>query len=103
MPSAEHQSEPVGAIESGPRWMIQLIGFYKLDEARAFAEARGLRGNAWTLESRYQNRPWYSVLTGDYTDRADALAAVGALPGALRSLDPIVRRLDSTDDLRPLD
>ena len=86
-----------------PRWMIQLIGFQSLDRAFEFAASYGLAGRAWTLTGRWRGQPWYSVLIEPHTDRAAVAAAFDALPSALRTLDPLIRRLEAGTRLEPID
>ena len=86
-----------------PGWMIQLIGFQSLDSAFEFAASYGLAGRAWTLTGRWRDQPWYSVLIEPHTDRTAVTAAFDALPSALRTLEPLVRRLETGTRLEPID
>ena len=86
---------------AAPRWMIQLIGFFEADQARAFTAANGIAESAWLRMSRYRGRNWHTVLTGDFPDRASALAAIDSLPAALGELRPIARLLPAGTRLEP--
>jgi septal ring-binding cell division protein DamX len=81
--------------------MIQLIGFFEPDQARAFTAANGIDESAWMRTSRYRGRNWHTVLIGDYPDRAAALGAIDALPPSLRELRPIARLLPVGTRLEP--
>lgn len=90
-------------VLDAPRWMVQLIGFHGQDSVREFVAARGIAGEAWTVQGSYRGRPWYRVLVGDYADRAAAAAAIDALPPKMRALEPIVRLLEPGTQLEPTD
>jgi len=111
--STESRPEPAEVASAGateaplvpekPRWMIQLIGYHQMDSVRAFVAENDLEGNAWTRVGRFRGRPWYTVLTGDYPDRDAAVAAINALPPALRRLSPIARRVEPGEALQPIE
>ena len=50
------------------------------NRANIVAAARGLTGRYWIMETRYNNRPWYILLSGDYPTRDAAQAAARRIP-----------------------
>ncbi len=55
------------------------------------------------FETRFQERPWFVVVVGNYPHRAAASAAISQLPEQLRELSPWIRPLsDIQADIRAL-
>lgn len=72
-------------------WTVQLIGSHDLDKINSFREQ-------YTLEmKRYRKlrdtKQWYVLVYGDFASKADAQAAVAALPSRLQRLQPWVRKV----------
>lgn len=56
--------------------------------------ARGLTGRYWVLETRYNNRPWYVLISGDYPTREAAAAAARQIPSSVsQGATPFAKRI----------
>lgn len=102
---------PVVPREAPPRdlaWLlgqrdgytIQLFGSHKLAEAKQVLSRPDLK-DLIGAESRYQGRPWYIVFYGHYRTRAEALAALAALPSDTKAFDPWARPIQSAREASP--
>lgn len=64
------------------------------NRANITAAAQGLSGRYWILETRYNNRPWYILLSGDYTTRDAAQAAARQIPSSVsQGAIPFAKRI----------
>lgn len=62
--------------------------------ANITAAAQGLSGRYWILETRYNNRPWYILLSGDYASRDAAQAAARQIPQSVsQGATPFAKRI----------
>lgn len=80
---------------------LQMMG--SLDEAsvRSFIQTQANSSDFAYFEGRYQGRPWYVVVYGDYNNREQALAAIQNLPAPLRNQRPWARTFQSVQsDIR---
>lgn len=97
LPTAPTAQDPITKrmpfVLDKPRWMVQIIGFRYLSSAQEFAAANKIADSAWTLRAIYQQRPWYSVLIGDYADYTQASRAAETLSRTIPGVDPIARQL----------
>lgn len=96
-PAAE-AARPVTGVERllalpGTRYTLQLLGSQSEANARAFIAGNGGDQKLAYFESRYQDKPWFVVVYGDYPDRDSARAAIGGLSAKLRDLQPWARSL----------
>lgn len=83
-------------MEKPPQhFTLQMMG--SLDEAsvRSFIQAQSRPADFSYFEGRYQGRPWYVVVYGDYANRDAALAAIQNLPASLRNQRPWARTFQS--------
>lgn len=56
--------------------------------------AKGLNGRYWVLETRYNNRPWYVLISGDYPTREAAAAAARQIPSSVsQGATPFAKRI----------
>ncbi len=103
-------ADPVGstgarALLARPpeNYTLQLLGSHSEANVRRFIEARGGtdRDAIRYFESRYQDKPWYVVVYGDYVSREEARDALGGLPADIQQLQPWARNLaDIQADIR---
>jgi len=100
----DEELEPAGAgalVLDSERFTIQLIGFRTPARIAAFASNQGISGEARWLRASGKGRAWYLVVLGDYETRAEAQAALAALPPGLKSLSPVIRPLAVGTELMP--
>ena len=103
-------ADPVGsagarALLARPpeRYTLQLLGSHSEANVRRFIESRdGTDRDAIRyFESRYQDKPWFVVVYGDYVSREEARDALGELPADIQELQPWARNLaDIQADIR---
>jgi len=81
---------PTGAI--GMRWLasrapghytLQLVGARDRAAVERYARDRGIASPHAIFERELDGRPWFSLVVGDYPDRATALAARARLPAGI--------------------
>ncbi len=81
---------PAGAF--GMRWLtsrkpgrytLQLVGARDRAAVERYARDRGIASPHAIFERELDGRPWFSLVVGDYPDRAAALAARAGLPGGI--------------------
>ena len=59
--------------------------------------------NSGYFETRFQDRPWFVVVLGNFEERNAAVEAIDDLPQSLRTLQPWIRTLgDIQSDIRRL-
>ena len=62
---------------------LQLVGSRDRAAVRKFAREHGIAEPHAIFERDLKGRPWYSLVAGDYPDRAAAIAARERLPKGL--------------------
>jgi septal ring-binding cell division protein DamX/type II secretory pathway predicted ATPase ExeA len=72
---------------------LQLLGSRSENNVRNFIAQNSNDDNISYFETRFQEKPWYVVVYGNYPDRAAAKAAVASLPRPLSELEPWARNL----------
>lgn len=76
---------------------LQLLGSYSSDAAEQFmADNQRINGNGgqmYLFESRYQERPWFVVVYGAFSDRSEAEKVKGELPRHLQLAEPWARSM----------
>ena len=74
-------------------YIVQLLGSYSSDGASNFRNEwkNKVTGNLYKYQTTHNNRDWYVVVSGVYSGRAEASAAVNALPASLRKQSPWIR------------
>jgi DamX protein len=65
------------------RFTLQLVGSRDRAAVRKFAREHAIAEPHAVFERDLKGRPWYSLVAGDYPDRAAAIAARERLPKAL--------------------
>lgn len=76
-------------------YAIQLLGSHNEASAKQFVAARKGTGPTGYFETRHQDKPWFVVVTGSFSERAPALATIARMPAELQSLQPWVRPVAS--------
>lgn len=73
--------------------VVQLFGSYEAANADKFRRQwrDEIAGSLYLYETRHNNKPWFVVVAGVYGSRAEARAAVNALPRPLRAQSPWIR------------
>lgn len=83
---------------------LQVIGFFRLDELKAFAAQAKTDHPLYYLQGRLRGRPWYTLIYDLYPDASAAKAAIrNRLPEDWAKLDLWIRPLRSGTHLYPLD
>ncbi len=82
-------------IPSG--FVVQLFGSYEAANADKFRRQwrDEITGSLYLYETRHNNKPWFVVVAGVYGSRAEATAAVNALPRPLRDQSPWIRDISA--------
>ncbi len=83
-------------------YTLQMMGSLDETSVKNYIQAQGANAvNFSYFESRYQGKPWYVVVYGDYTDRDQALAGIQNLPEALQKQPPWAKSFQSVQtDIR---
>lgn len=79
-------------------YTLQMMGSLDESSVRGFIQAQSRPADFSYFEGRYQGRPWYVVVYGDYPNREAAIAATQNLPEALRNQRPWVRSFQSVQN-----
>lgn len=90
-PSYTPDEQALLAPDSG--YIVQLLGSYNPEGAERFrSEWRSqVTGTLYRYQTTHNGRDWHVVVSGVYSSRAEASAAVNALPESLRSQSPWIR------------
>lgn len=82
-------------------YTLQLLGSLSETNVQNFIAGNNGAGALSYFKSRYQDRPWFVVVHGNYPNREAAREAIENLPPALRELNPWARSLsDIQADIR---
>lgn len=73
---------------------LQLLSSHSRASIERYARDHALTGGAAFFHSVVDGKSWYTLVSGDYADRASAEAAVKGLPPTLRNSQPWIRRFD---------
>lgn len=76
-------------------YTVQLTGTHDRQAALSFVRNHSLQDAAAWFRTRHRNRDWYVVVTGTYSQRADAQAAIRSLSAALKRQGPWPRTFAS--------
>ena len=76
-------------------YTVQLTGTHDRQAALSFVRNHSLQDVAAWFRTRHRNRDWYVVVTGTYSQRADAQAAIRSLSAALKRQGPWPRTFAS--------
>lgn len=98
-----YTADEVALLKPSSGYIVQLLGSSSADGAQAFRgewQAR-VTGTLYQYEAVHNDKPWFVVVSGVYASKAEASAAVNALPPKLRSQSPWVRPVtDAQNALR---
>ncbi|MDG2249600.1 MAG: AAA family ATPase [Gammaproteobacteria bacterium] len=84
-------------------YTVQIMGSRSETDVQRFVEEELELSYRGYFETRFQDKPWYVVVSGRFENRSDATQAIEELPVALKSLQPWVRALaDIQSDIRQL-
>jgi DamX protein len=84
-------------------YTIQLLGSHTEASVQRFITTNAIAGEPGYFETRHQDKPWFVAVTGSFSDRAAASAAIARLPESIRKLQPWVRPLsDIQGDIHQL-
>lgn len=77
---------------------LQMMGSLDENSVRSFIQSQSRPADFSYFEGRYQGRPWYVVVYGDYANRDAALTAIQNLPEPLRNQRPWARTFQSVQN-----
>ncbi|WP_430460402.1 AAA family ATPase [Thalassolituus sp. LLYu03] len=74
-------------------FVVQLFGTYKADNASSFRKEwqDQVAGSLYQYQASHEGKPWHVVVCGIFATRAEAQAAVNAMPQTLRKQSPWIR------------
>ena len=74
-------------------YIVQLLGSYSADGAAGFRKewSQKVTGTLYQYRTSHNGKDWFVVVSGIYGSRAEATAAVNALPAKLRAQSPWIR------------
>ena len=76
-------------------YTVQLTGTHDRDAALSFVRTHALEDKAAWFRTRHKDRDWYVVVTGVYSEREQAQAAIRTLPAGLKQQGPWARTFAS--------
>jgi len=82
----------------GQNYAIQLLGSGDEKKAQAFISNNKLTNKAYYYKGIHKGRPWFIVVTGNYSSKIEAQRALSKLPLALRKLRPWPRQYSKIQD-----
>lgn len=84
-------------LDTSSGFVVQLFGSYEAANADKFRRQwrDEITGSLYLYETRHNNKPWFVVVAGVYGSRAEATAAVNALPRPLRDQSPWIRDISA--------
>ena len=84
-------------------YTVQIMGSHSEANVRRFIQEELVSPQRGYFETRFQEKPWFVVLLGQFESRSDATKAIEELPTPLRSLQPWIRSItDIQSDIREL-
>ncbi|MBT8146983.1 MAG: SPOR domain-containing protein, partial [Gammaproteobacteria bacterium] len=87
--------------KSPDSYTLQLLGSHSEASVKQFIASNRAAAELSYFESRHEDRPWFVVVHGSYSDRSAAREAIDRLPPVLRELQPWARNLsDIQADIR---
>ena len=73
------------------RYTLQLLGTHNQNTVREFIRDQGSVDSFGYFKSKHNDREWFVVVYGIYSNRSEAIAAAESLPEDLRRLNPWAR------------
>ena len=87
----------------GSSYTVQIMGSHSETNVQRFIEEQLVSSQRGYFETRFQEKPWFVVVLGQFENHSDATKAIEELPGPLRSLQPWIRSIaDIQSDIREL-
>jgi TPR repeat protein len=83
--------EPWLQAQPPDHYTIQIFANWTEQSIVRFVKDHGLQDKAAYFGARFEDRPWYSLVYGDYPSMAAAERAMAALPAELRITSPWIR------------
>lgn len=84
-------------------YTVQIVGASSEANIQAFVKATQLSVTAGYFETRFNGKPWYVVIAGNFSDKESAAALISALPDSAKASGPWVRDLAGIQsDIRKL-
>lgn len=72
-------------------YTLQLMGSYDKRIIQRFIAQENIEGEAIFYQSQYHNKPWYTLVYGDYNSYASAQQAINTLSPSLQKLKPWIK------------
>ncbi|MCD8532979.1 MAG: SPOR domain-containing protein [Saccharospirillaceae bacterium] len=100
-PVRERSSDERALLAASGGFVVQLFGSYQADNASGFRQQwqSQVAGSLYQYRTEHNNRPWYVVVAGVYSNRDEAKAAVNALPRELRTQSPWIRDVSAVQNI----
>lgn len=98
-----YTADELALLKPSAGYIVQLLGSYSADGATGFKQTwkASVTGTLYQYETMHNGQPWFVVVSGVYGSKAEAVAAVNALPPKIRRQSPWVRPLkDAQNALR---
>jgi len=87
----------------GSSYTVQIMGSHSETNVQRFIEEQLVSSQRGYFETRFQEKPWFVVVLGQFENHSDATKAIEELPTPLRSLQPWIRSIaDIQSDIREL-
>ena len=87
----------------GSSYTVQIMGSHSETNVQRFIEEQLISSQRGYFETRFQEKPWFVVVLGQFENHSDATKAIEELPTPLRSLQPWIRSIaDIQSDIREL-
>ena len=87
----------------GSSYTLQIMGSHSETNVQRFIEEQLVSSQRGYFETRFQEKPWFVVVLGQFENHSDATKAIEELPTPLRSLQPWIRSIaDIQSDIREL-
>lgn len=85
----------------GSSYTVQIMGSHSETNVKRFVEEELATIERGYFETRFDDKPWFVVVVGQFDTRSDANKAIEDLPDSLQSLQPWIRTLaDIQSDIR---
>lgn len=76
---------------SGKRYTLQIMASHSIAVIKQVLQQYALGNNASYYHTYFQNKNWYVLIYGDYTNVSDAKQAAASLPSGIQQLHPWVK------------
>ena len=79
-------------------YIVQVLGSRSETNVQNFLDQEVIVGTKGYFETRYQDKPWFVVVFGNFNTRDTASAAIDQLPASLQERNPWVRSLSGIQE-----